>query len=444
MTGKPRDQGRSILIEGHNLTLATGTGIATYARNLGETARELGYTTEVLVSALRGYDRKDPVMNEVNLFDTIRKPNLGQKIMTEWRHLTVMPSKVSPFEVSRSGTVVGPSADKLAGFSKVHAVAHLDELERFHFKRYGKPLRLKMRRTPNIFHATRPAPISVQGCPNIYTIHDIVPLRLPYTTADDKKFYHGMIRDLCKRADHIVTVSDFSRQDIMKLTGIEESRITNTYQSVQLPENLVSRNEASVARDLETLFGLGLQEYYLFIGALEPKKNVSRLIDAHAASGVKYPLVIAGAPGWLSEGDIEKIESERFLSYEINGSTITPRRSVRQLEYLPFNQLVSLMRGARALLFPSVYEGFGLPVLEAMSLGTPVMTSNVSSLPEIAGDAAVLVDPYDIDAMAQAIRMIDQDADLRKSLRQQGIIQARKFSPERYAARMADLYNKLA
>jgi glycosyltransferase involved in cell wall biosynthesis len=235
-----------------------------------------------------------------------------------------------------------------------------------------------------------------------------------------------------------VTVSEFSRRDIIKLTGMSEDRITNTYQSVSMPADLLARSDDSVAADLEHIFDLDMDGYFLFLGAIEPKKNVSRLIEAYTASGSKRPLVIAGGLGWQFEGDLKRIQDERFLSYRMNGQSIVPRRMVRQLDHVPFDQLVSLIRGARALLFPSLYEGFGLPVLEAMLLGTPVITSNVSSLPEIAGNAALLVDPTSVTSISQAIRTLDKDTDLCFDLVERGRKQAAKFSPERYQEKVAE------
>jgi len=120
------------------------------------------------------------------------------------------------------------------------------------------------------------------------------------------------------------------------------------------------------------------------------------------------------------------------------------RRSVHRFNYVPFSLLVTLIRGARAVVFPSLYEGFGLPVLEAMVLGTPVVTSRESSVPEIAGDAALLVDPYSTDEIAAAIRTIVGDADLWTELARRGRVQAAKFSVERYRDRVAELYRALA
>jgi glycosyltransferase involved in cell wall biosynthesis len=153
--------------------------------------------------------------------------------------------------------------------------------------------------------------------------------------------------------------------------------------------------------------------------------------------------VIAGSLGWQYDRDVEKINDEKFLYYRNDLGQIYPERRVRRLSFLPLPQLVSLIRGARAVLFPSLYEGFGLPVLEAMLLGTPVLTSNVASLPEISGDAAVLVDPLDTDAISRAIRKLDQDADLRNELSLRGPKRAAFFSPKVYQKTVADLYKRL-
>ncbi len=253
----PRSLGPRILIEGHNLTLGAGTGIATYARVLADTTAHLGYRSDVLVGTPRALARKDPALSEVGFFDYARKPTLMQLAGLEVRKLTGAPFGISPFTLRCSGEVVGAVAQGLSRFENIQAVPHLLDVERFHFKRYRKRLRLNIDKAPNLFHVTRPAPLAVKGCPNIYTIHDLVPLRLPYTTKDDKDYYLTMIRELCRRADHIVTVSEFSRQDIIKLTGMDGERITNTYQSVHIPEHLLARPDSQVAHDLEVNHQLG-------------------------------------------------------------------------------------------------------------------------------------------------------------------------------------------
>ena len=434
----------SVLLEAHDLTRPHGTGIATYARVLDEALRTLGYQTEALVGAPRGLDRSDPTLSEIVFYDADPKANVLQTLAATWRRLTITPFSAKAFDMPRAGIVIGaPAQRRLKSFVKVHVVPKLTDVERYYFRRYQTRLNIKVDQPPKLFHATRPTPLRVKGCPNIYTIHDLVPLRLPFATEDDKKYHLRLIRDLCRSADHIVTVSEFSRRDIISLTGIGEDRITNTYQAVSLPDRLARREDDAVAGELESLFGLGFREYFLFVGAIEPKKNIARLVDAFAASGVNRPLVLVGGLGWMFRDDLDKIDSENHLSYELKDNSIKPRRRVRRLPYVAFDHLISLIRGARALLFPSLYEGFGLPALEAMALGTPVMASNVSSLPELCGAAALLVDPYDLHKMAYVIRTLDSDPDLRDECAANGRTRAREFSSERYVERLADLYRRV-
>jgi glycosyltransferase involved in cell wall biosynthesis len=240
------------------------------------------------------------------------------------------------------------------------------------------------------------------------------------------------------KADHIVTVSENSKNDIMKYLGVEENRITNTYQSVEFPREYVERSTDVVAEELQGSFGLEYGKYLLFYGALEPKKNVGRLIDAYLSSGVNLPLVLVTSGGWGNEDEVASIERRR--EQERAGRGI--RRRIYRLDYVSLLMLVTIIRGACALIFPSLYEGFGLPVLEAMLLGTPVVTSGVSSLPEVAGDAALLVNPYEVDEIARAIGQIVEDADLRSELSARGRTQAAVFSVERYRGRVAQLYER--
>lgn len=443
MTTSPVSGPASILIEAHDLTRPGGTGIATYTRVLDEAVRTLGYRTEAVVGATRGLNRKDPTLSEIAFYDREPKPNLLHTLRAVWRRLSMLPFDARSFVMPRTGIVVGAPTERLKSFAKVHVVPRLTDIERHYYRRYRMRLNIKVDRPPQLFHATRPAPLRVKGCPNIYTIHDLVPLRLPFATEDDKKYHLGMIRELCRSADHIVTVSEHSRQDIIRLTGISEDRITNTYQAVSLPDRLTRRDDGAVAGDLEGLFGLGFREYFLFVGAIEPKKNIARLVDAFAASGVNWPLVLVGGLGWMYQDDIAKIDGEQFLTYQLKDNCIKPCRRVRRLPYVAFDHLISLMRGARALLFPSLYEGFGLPALEAMALGVPVMASNVSSLPEVCGDAALLVDPYDLNEMAHIIKVLDSDQDIRNECAGKGRARAREFSSERYVERIGDLYRRV-
>jgi glycosyltransferase involved in cell wall biosynthesis len=310
------------------------------------------------------------------------------------------------------------------------------------YRLLGRLARVKVPVKPDLMHWTYPMPLRIAGIPNLYTLHDLVPLRLPYTTLDNKRQYLKMVRKIAQTADHIVTVSESAKTDIMKILGVPEDRITNTYQSVNIPEKYRNKPAELVGREVEGTFGLGYKNYYLFWGSIEPKKNVGRIIEAYLASGVKPPLVIVGAQAWKSEDELKLLDDDHVRTLIQIDNETRVKRKVIQLSYAPFPLLVSLIRGAKATIFPSLYEGFGLPVLESMLLGTPVISSNTASIPEVAGEAAILVDPYDAQKIAQAIRDLDADEGLRSTLIAAGLIQAQQFSEEAYAQRLKPLYAK--
>ena len=292
---------------------------------------------------------------------------------------------------------------------------------------------------PDILHCTYQLPLRAKRACNIYTIHDLVPLRLPFATLDNKRQTYRLLRKIAAEADHIVTVSENSKRDIVSLLGVPEERVTNTYEAVEFPRELTERSDDVIAEQLRGSYQLDFRDYLLFYGALEPKKNVARLLDAYLLSGADIPLVVTGAAGWGND-------TETKILAELSArSGLRPRRSRRvyRFEYVSMPMLVTLIRGARAVVFPSLYEGFGLPVLEAMQLGTPVVTSNTSSLPEIAGDAALYVNPYETYQIAEAIKTISADEGMRAELSRRGRIQAERFSMARYRDRVAALYERL-
>jgi len=436
----------SILYEIHNLAAPRGTGIATYARALAHSARRLGYETDALLGVERSLGDQKGHLREILAFDAVpddKDESLLQAIHRVVRYPINAVGGFKPVLLPRTGLIVGPPADAFRSFRNVFASPQLIDITKAHFNIYGRLAMLRLAEKPSLFHATHPVPIAIRNRPNIYTIHDIVPLRLPYATLDNKKYFYRLLTKLAATADHIVTVSEHSRRDIIEFLGVDEGRVTNTYQAVDIPEALAGRSDDDVARDLAQSFKLDFGEYFLFYGAIEPKKNVSRMIDAYVASGTKRQLIIVGSDGWHNRGDLGRISDERFVTFRIDGNELARHRTVRRLKHLPQNQLVSLIRGARAVLFPSIYEGFGLPVAESMLLGTPVVTSNVSSLPEVAGDAAMLVDPYSTDVISRAIRTLDCDTDLCRDLSQRGREQAKKFSTAAYDTRLGALYNSL-
>lgn len=433
-----------ILVDGRNLSLKTGTGVATYARNICRVASDAGHHVDVLYGEPFRFHR-NPVFREISFFDAVSAASPGRLA----RYVTaaassLVPSK--PFQVPLRGTVVArefaarlPKSD---GFWNAPDVFYNADIA------YANPYRLsrKFARVANpmgsnLAHWTYPMPIRLDGAGNVYTIHDLVPLRMPFTTLDRKRPYYRMIAQICREADAIVTVSEHSKKDIVDLFDIAPDRIFNTYQSVELPEAMLASDSATLARQLEGAHGLRYKEYILFYGAIEPKKNLGRLIEAYLASGIKLPLVVVGKDGWLFENDpaLKRIVGPNAELPKTGGRPKVGTQ-VRRFDYASFSQLVALIRGARMVALPSLYEGFGLPIVESMICGTPVLTSNCGATAEIAGDAALLVDPYDTTSIRDGlIAMCEQD-DLRQHYVDAGHQRVQFFSPARHAAKLEAVY----
>lgn len=437
---------KKILLEAHALTLKQGTGIATYARNLARTASGLGHEVELLIGIERAVSRREPLLAEVVLQDAV-KPTVLDPVKAVNRAIDWaigVPAGAKAVRLPAPRIVLDPASGNTAGRRHpTHGAVRLEERAYLHFNRFGRRMTVAPKGGHDLFHASRPIPLRLKKAANIYTIHDLVPLRLPYATLDNKKYFYNVMRNIVRTADHIVTVSEFTRRDVIEFFGVPEEKITNTWQSVSLDGAALAASDDDVARDIEHRYGLGFKEYFLFLGAIEPKKNIARMIEAFASSGTTRPLVLVGGLGWQYESDLEMLEDERLVSWRFDGSHIKPERRIQRLPYVPLASLLSLIRGARAVLFPSLYEGFGLPVLEAMLLGTPTITSNTSSLPEIAGDAALLVDPYRIEEIRDAIKALDADADLRADLASRGRARAAFFSPELHAERIKAVYDRV-
>lgn len=434
---------KRIVFDGLNLALPHGTGIATYTRSLIEGVRALGHRAGV-VYATRQQPSKDPVLREIGFFDERRHSYGGTRLtdrLERWGNMANSLLDNRPLLLDAARVVdTRQFKDRLPAIDDWYMATGLFHRAHMRFDITGSFLPVAFDTPPDIFHCTYQMPLKARGARNIYTIHDLVALRLPFTTLDRKRKTWRMLHKIAREADHIVTVSENSRRDIIELLGVEESRVTNTYQAVSFPPHMLARGPEEIAEQLSGSFGLEWRGYLLFFGANEPKKNIGRIIDAYQASSVDIPLVLVTSGGWDNDAENKRLQ-ELLLRQQEDGAPL--KRRIVRFEYLNRSMLATLIRGARALLFPSLYEGFGLPVLEAMTLGTPVMTSHTSSLPEVAGDAALLVDPYDTNAMARAITTIANDEGLREELVKRGLVQVRQFSPDRYGERLKALYDKL-
>ncbi|MBD8554477.1 glycosyltransferase family 4 protein [Rhizobium sp. CFBP 8762] len=429
------------MIDGFNLNLDKGTGIATYARNLSYEIHNLGLRSEVLYGT-RAAPGMHPLLKEIAFFDAhVGKTPRWLEIWRAIQSSLTSPMGVKASRVPITGAVIATTyRSRLPYYDQIWNAPNLYNKADDMFRTYSRFIKVNGVKTPDIMHWTYPLPVRMPGAANIYTLHDLVPLRLPFTTLDVKRRYFKLMQRIVRKADHIVTVSETSRNDIINLLGCPERKVSNTYQSVEIPAVYANKTPEVVKREVEGAFGLPYKNYFLFYGSIEPKKNIGRIIEAYLASKVEGPLVIVGAQAWRSEEELRLVNETTNRYLEQIGNVTLLRDRIRQFDYAPFPLLVSLIKGAKALVFPSLYEGFGLPVLEGMLLGTPVITSTEGATLEVAGDAAFMVNPYDARALADAFVEIDRNEGLRDRLSTAGVKQAALFSPEKYRERLADVY----
>jgi len=444
-TMRPPRRARRILFDGMNLALEQGTGIATYARVLTRLARDIGYEIGAVYST-PFTPPGDPLLREISFFDEHSKQDRLGTRQTPRRVLNYLIDQahchfpVTPMPFAFSGVVRAEEfSDRLPEQDYAFVSRNLFRNSCHFYRMTKKFVELTLDPAPEIFHCSCPLPLHARSSRNIYTIHDLALLRLPFATVDRKRQTYQILKKIALEADCIVTVSETSKRDIVELLGVAPDNVNCTYQAVDFPAPYIARSQDSVANYLDGALGVPLYGYLLFFGSVEPRKNVGRLVEGYFRSGVELPLILVGSAARGGEAELALIERHKSGA----DAFAEPGSGLRCLDHVGLSTLLTLIRGARAVVFPSLYEGFGLPVLEAMTLGTPVVTSRAGALPEIAGDAAVFVDPYDVDDIANGIRMVVDDADFRRELATRGLAQAAKFSVERYRERLRTLYGEL-
>lgn len=366
-----------VCIEGRMLLEDEGTGVSTYARTLASCLSQAGAVPLILGE---------------------EKGSAPRSRARRW----LAAARRTP----RTARIESPDAP---------VVPDLFREAQVFFNLHGRTLPVAFEEPPLVMHWTYPVPLHVIGARNLYTIHDLIPLTHPQLTPIQPQRHARILQAIRAEADLLVTVSETMRNDIVAMLDISPDRVVSTWQAVEAP----------LQSDPPLPKGLRTGRYFLFCGRVEPRKNLLALAEAHARSGSQLPLVIVG-PRLADESDVD----QRLASFP----------GVRRLSFVPRSELLGLMRRARALLFPTLAEGFGLPVVEAMTLGCPVLTSNRGATAEVAGDAAILVQPDSVADIASAIAKLDTDDALCARLRSDGFARARYFTPERYARRLRALY----
>jgi glycosyltransferase involved in cell wall biosynthesis len=429
-----------IAVDGFALGFAQGTGVTRYAFELSKALAE-----RHRVSLVYGLDR-------IGRVPDLEWPRFVQSLMVRgeagprelWRwgpycaryfanYLLGRPIRAKQVLVDER-IDTSSLAGRLPAFEKLYNVPSVYRSAQAYSYLFSHPLQLALNEKVDIWHSTLPMPIKVAGAKWVTTAHDIIPIVLPHSTGLNLRHYRRVIWNAFRAADMIFADSEHTKRDLLSHFKIPDDKIFVTYLSVDIPQEVMAAKDEEIAGFLRKAFGLSYGRYFLFYGAIQPRKNLDRIIEAVCAAKSAMPIVIAGSRGWLDQGVRAIIERARGHA--------AGRRNIVQLEHLPYAQLMYLLKGARSLVFPSLYEGFGIPILEAMLMGCPVIASKSTSLPEVGGDAVLYVDPLNVNDIARAIDALASDDELRAELIQRGATQAARFSRERHVAKLEEGYRR--
>lgn len=285
----------------------------------------------------------------------------------------------------------------------------------------------------DLFHATDHQIPLIRGVPTVATIMDLIPVLHPeWIKQDLKRLKNWIFATSIHRADHIITVSEHSKQDMVQHLGIEPERISVTPLGV---DPVYFERIETTLRDA-VLQKHGLKPgFFLFVGTLQPRKNLPRVLEAFQqlpeAVRKEHSLVIVGRDGWSNEALLPQLEA------------LQKRGEGRWLSYLPQSEVLALLQSAGALVFASLYEGFGLPVIEAFAAQCPVIASNTTSLPEVTGAAAWSVDPTSAKSISKAMLDVLRQSDEREQKIQRGLARARLYTWQACAQQTLDVYCKV-
>jgi len=291
------------------------------------------------------------------------------------------------------------------------------------------PLRLDLFHSPDFVLPER------RAFAGVVTVHDLAFLRFPHLVTPQAARYYGRVHRAVRSAERVIVDSECTRRDVLELLGIPEEKVTVVYMAA----GPAFHPYEVPPEDRRTFSGyvLAPQQFALFVGTIEPRKNLPGLLRAFHRMRERYPdlephprLVIVGEEGWLSQ-EVFRVVNELRLAQE-----------VAFIGSLPLGDLVWLYRAARLFVFPSLYEGFGLPPLEAMACGAPVIASSAGALPEVLGDAAWLIAPEDTEGWAEAMARLWGDDALRAQLRTRGLERAGRFSWDEAAGRTLGVYRE--
>ena len=295
----------------------------------------------------------------------------------------------------------------------------------------------------DIYHGVSnelPAAIKKIKVKTVVTIHDIIFERYPETYNFDERYIHRWkVKQACKIADAIIAISEQTKNDLINYYKIDTNKIFVAYQSCNpIFQQHISAKEKNIVKERYQL----PDKYFLFVSSIAPRKNLISVCKALVLlkNKINIPLVVIG------NGKKEKDEAKQFL--HLNGITqsvifLNEMPAANEESFTSAADFPAIYQQAMALVYPSIFEGFGLPLLEALWSGLPVISSNTSSLPEVAGDAALYFAPLDVEALSAHLSGIANNPGISIDLRNKGFIQAQKFTPEKYAHNIMNVYQQI-
>lgn len=282
----------------------------------------------------------------------------------------------------------------------------------------------------DVFHGLSnelPKGIHKTDIPSVVTIHDLIFIRYPeFYKSFDRSIYFSKVKYACSAATKVLAISEQTKEDIIDFIGIDSQKIKVIHQAIS--PVFFEKSESSCVLEKYKL----PEEFILSVGTIEERKNQLSIIKALLEQDIKIPVVFVGNPTSYCN-DIHKYIAEKDIE-----------KQVIFLRNIPEKDLAAIYQLASLSIYISVFEGFGLPVIESMACGCPVITSNVSCLPETAGDAAVLCTPDNIEELGQSIQKILKDSSFRNELIEKGKARAEEFQPEKYVAKLISLYSELS
>lgn len=340
-----------------------------------------------------------------------------QELLQQYPKLPT-PPVIAPYSFGQHQTHCG--ATLLPSYSR-YAIA---ALSRMHSEEFFQNV--------DLIHATDQF-IPITNKPVIATVMDVIPLSHPHFLKSQSRYLKSFLwKKLTQRADRVITISEFSKSEITKHLGFHENKID----VISLGVDARYYQRISDIEKKATLQALGIATpFFLFLGSIQPRKNLVRLLEAHAklplSLAQEYPLVIAGKLAWDDGKTLASIEQA------------TKQGRAKWLNYITETQKLCLLQSATALTFVSLYEGFGLPITEAFASELPVITSNCTSMPEVAGNAAIVVNPNNTLDITAALEGLIQDSALVEKLKSVGLVRSRLFSWEDNAQKTLSIYQEI-